>query len=186
MNQRAWILAGSSLVTSNLTHALASDMSIETSATTLAANAASAFQNNDLIVINARQLAALWPALEAIATSSSNVRTLPTSSGQMQLNPSRMTASIGMRQSAPLTSREYQILSVLDSRFPEATTRDQIVSSVWGVMRVTAKAFDVHLVSLRRKLKAVGIKIQYSAPCQYSIEYQEAAASSPHPTKASA
>src|SRR5690606_19064989 len=123
---------------------------------------------------------------KALADRTSKSGGGPSDRSDIQLNMSRMTVTHAGQDSGPLTSREFQILSVIHANSPGTSSRDQIVASVWGAMHVTPKAFDVHLVSLRRKLKPLGIKIQYSAPCQYRIETEAASGRENAPLKVSA
>jgi two-component system alkaline phosphatase synthesis response regulator PhoP len=56
-----------------------------------------------------------------------------------------------------LTSTEFRILSVLVSKIGWVFTRTQIVNQVQGTeYPVTERAVDVHMVSLRKKLKNAG------------------------------
>lgn len=75
----------------------------------------------------------------------------------------------GERHSDPLTTKEFQIITIL-SDAPSATlSRDEIVARVWGQVKVTSKAFDVHLYHLRKKIGAVGLEIRFSPPNRYML-----------------
>lgn len=185
MSQRTWLLAGTSALTSNIAQAVGAMSDVETSIASFNQASLGTMSSDDLIVFRAGQIGELFASLKTLADKGTRNGG---SSGRpsIQLNMSRMTATYNDQQSVPLTSREFQILSVIHANAPGTSSRDQIVASVWGSMHVTPKAFDVHLVSLRRKLKSLGIKIQYSAPCQYRIEVDAAAARGSDHLKATA
>jgi len=75
----------------------------------------------------------------------------------------------GERQTDPLTTKEFQIITILSEAPSETLSRDEIVARVWGQVKVTSKAFDVHLYHLRKKLGAVGMEIRCSPPNRYSL-----------------
>lgn len=81
----------------------------------------------------------------------------------------------GERHSDPLTTKEFQIITILSEAPSGTLSRDEIVSKVWGQVKVTSKAFDVHLYHLRKKLGAVGLEIRFSPPNRYSLLTEAAA-----------
>ncbi len=169
MNQRTWLFTDPSITTDKISQLLTSTSAIKTSPNQLMQSAAQAITDNDLVIFSVHKIADLWPALQTLVEQVSNSVEASTKS-DVQLNMSRMTAAFNQQNSVRLTSREFQILSVIHANAPAATSRDQIIVAVWGDMDIAAKAFDVHLVSLRRKLKPIGIRILYSAPHQYTLK----------------
>ncbi len=167
MTNRTWLLANPSQISNELQHLLINTPNVQTSLHDFAQCAATLQDSDDLIIINARQLGEIVPQLRSAPAKKAHQQN-NTNPG-LQLNPARMTASIGKQQTATLTSREFQILSVICEHAPDRASREQIVTTVWGQKPITVKAFDVHLVSLRRKLQALGIKIEHVAPCTYGI-----------------
>ncbi len=75
----------------------------------------------------------------------------------------------GDRRTDPLTTKEFQIITILSEAPSASLSRDEIVSRVWGEVKVTSKAFDVHLYHLRKKLGAVGLEIRFNPPNRYSL-----------------
>ncbi len=65
-------------------------------------------------------------------------------------------------RSESLTSKEFQIMSLLQQNGSRGLSRSDIIGAVWGQVKVSSKAFDVHLFNLRRKLAPLGIEIRFS------------------------
>ncbi len=75
----------------------------------------------------------------------------------------------GDMRTDPLTTKEFQIITILSEAPSASLSRDEIVSRVWGQVKVTSKAFDVHLYHLRKKLGAIGLEIRFNPPNRYSL-----------------
>ncbi|MBC7658257.1 MAG: response regulator transcription factor [Chitinophagaceae bacterium] len=63
--------------------------------------------------------------------------------------------------STTLTSKQFQILSMLHASYPVGITREDIQTSVWQNTKVNQKNLTVHLSLLRTKLKDVGLNINH-------------------------
>ena len=75
----------------------------------------------------------------------------------------------GGRASETLTSKEFQIMSLLDRASDQGLSRNEIEQTIWDSVNVSRKTLDVHLCNLRSKLTPVGIDITSFAPHQYRI-----------------
>ncbi|MBX9766182.1 MAG: winged helix-turn-helix domain-containing protein [Bdellovibrionales bacterium] len=68
-----------------------------------------------------------------------------------------------------LTSKEYQIFSLLNSSGGKALAREAIVKQTWGEITVAAKSLDVHLFNLRRKINLLGLEVVFLRPHFYQL-----------------
>lgn len=73
-----------------------------------------------------------------------------------------LSVVFGKARSESLTSKEFQIMSLLQQNGSSGLSRAEIVGAVWGTVKVSSKAFDVHLFNLRRKLAPLGIEVRFS------------------------
>lgn len=64
-----------------------------------------------------------------------------------------------------LTSREYELLTVLMNKQNRSASRDEIQRAVWKKIFVNRKTLDVHLFNLRRKIRPYG----YDILCQKQV-----------------
>ena len=87
----------------------------------------------------------------------------------MELNPVTMTIRHHGSVSEPLTAKEFQIATFLNSVANKDVTRKDILKTVWGSVRVNAKTINVHIFNLRRKLGPLGIKIVFLEPDSYRL-----------------
>lgn len=71
---------------------------------------------------------------------------------------------MGSSRFTQLTARELQIFSLLNRAPSLSVSRQELVSTVWGSVRVSAKTLDVHLCNLRRKLEDLDLDIEYHRP----------------------
>lgn len=76
---------------------------------------------------------------------------------------------VGDRQSAPLTSKEFQLMSLFLDAPDNRLLRTDIVQKLWNGVRVSSKTLDVHLFNLRKKTEVVGLKINFIAPLAYEV-----------------
>lgn len=90
-------------------------------------------------------------------------------SPEFRLDPETLSVMMGTAQSTPLTSKEYQILSVLYAAPGNELPRDQIVERVWQKTKVTGKTLDVHLFNLRKKLAHIGVALVFQAPHSFRL-----------------
>jgi DNA-binding response OmpR family regulator len=79
--------------------------------------------------------------------------------------------------SQPLTSREMQIMSLMQAATQEAIKRSEIITKVWGKTKVTTKCLDVHLSHLRSKMLEIGLEIRLIGNSEYQLVPRENRAS---------
>lgn len=77
------------------------------------------------------------------------------------------------RGSVTLTGKEFQILSVLHQAKQQVSSREELLSRVWGPSAPETKALDVHMHNLRRKISSLGLKVTYRRPVDYILEHDE-------------
>lgn len=87
----------------------------------------------------------------------------------MEVDAASMTVKRGSKQTQLLTSKEFQIMSLLASAPDFTITRTDLVEKIWGQVCVGTKTLDVHLVHLRRKLEPLSLAIRFIAPGCYSL-----------------
>ncbi len=78
----------------------------------------------------------------------------------IRLNPINHTVTRLGVTSRPLTPREYQLMTALHAAGTDAIEPSTLRAQLWPQSRVTAKALDVHLSHLRKKLSAIGVRIE--------------------------
>lgn len=79
----------------------------------------------------------------------------------------------GSVKSEPLTAKELQIFSVLHHSANRTSSKEDIISRIWGSLQTGSKTFDIHLLNLRRKLKPLKVDIIFIRPNQYLIKVTE-------------
>jgi DNA-binding response OmpR family regulator len=85
-------------------------------------------------------------------------RILETTKLPLTLDPHSHSIEFDCKTSI-LTSKQYQILSLLHSAYPSGVERKEIQSLVWKSTRVNDRNLTVHLSLLRTKLKEIGLSI---------------------------
>ncbi len=90
-------------------------------------------------------------------------------SAPFQLDPTRLIVQCGDKKSAPLTSKEFQILTTLERAPQHRLTRQELINHVWREVHVEKKTLDVHLCNLRKKLTPIGIEIVFYSPESYVL-----------------
>jgi len=78
----------------------------------------------------------------------------------IRLNPITLTATRQGLTSAPLTPKEFQLTTVLLAAGVDAIAPAALREQLWPVSQVTAKALDVHMSHLRKKLAILGVRIE--------------------------
>ena len=73
------------------------------------------------------------------------------------------------RRTEMLTSKEFQILSILMLAPNYTLPREEIIERVWSSVRVSPKTLDVHLSKLRRKIAPLHVGIEFRPPNFYLI-----------------
>lgn len=86
-----------------------------------------------------------------------------------KIDPIAMTVTDVAGNSVSLTSKEFQILSLLRSEAKQTATREAIISRVWNRVMANTKTVDIHIFNLRRKLSAVGLGIDFRPPNNYVL-----------------
>jgi hypothetical protein len=79
------------------------------------------------------------------------------------------TVSRGPQAKVVLTSKELQIMSMLDTATDKTIQRNILVSAVWGDVRCCTKTFGVHMLNLRRKISPLGLAIRFVPPDLYRL-----------------
>ena len=92
-------------------------------------------------------------------------KTIPT----LELDNTSLTVRANNEVSQSLTSKEFQILTMVYSSPGHSITKDEILSVIWGNAKKETKALDVHLANLRKKVSNLGIDIRYRHPGRYVI-----------------
>ncbi|MBF0442868.1 MAG: response regulator transcription factor [Oligoflexales bacterium] len=81
--------------------------------------------------------------------------------GQFQLDNNSLTICKNAVRSPILTAKEFQILSILFESKGQSASKAKLVSSVWNNIKVSDKSIRVHLSNLRRKIRPLGLSIEY-------------------------
>lgn len=90
---------------------------------------------------------------------------------ELAVDLASLSVSHDGNSSPPLTAKELQILTILQRSLPNGTSRDEIMSQVWGAVKVDLKSLDVHLFNLRKKLSPIGIEIKSVGQGHYELLY---------------
>ena len=69
----------------------------------------------------------------------------------------------------PLTHKEFQIMRNFTNGGSEIITKDSLIESVWSDISVGRKTLDVHIYNLRKKLRTIGVSIQFERPNSYRM-----------------
>lgn len=80
----------------------------------------------------------------------------------------KTVARLGKRSDS-LTTREFEILSSIHDAPNQSLSRKDLLQKVWGSARLSAKALDVHLVNLRRKIQPLGLDVRFRRPDQFVL-----------------
>lgn len=78
------------------------------------------------------------------------------------------------KKTTSLTSKEFQIVTMIFQTPNHTQTREEILARIWGNVKVGSNTLDVHLFNLRRKLEPIGLKIVYIPPNFYRLLGAEA------------
>lgn len=68
-----------------------------------------------------------------------------------------------------LTSKELQIMTMLETAPQKTMHRNDLVSGVWGDVKCCSKTFGVHMLNLRRKIAPLALGIRFTPPDHYSL-----------------
>ncbi len=90
--------------------------------------------------------------------------------GNVELDERKHTVSVDGRQ-LPLTLKEYELLKLFMENVGRVFTRDNILSTVWGIDYAgETRTVDVHIGTLRTKLQKAGEMIQTVRGVGYKME----------------
>lgn len=68
-----------------------------------------------------------------------------------------------------VTSKELQIISLLEAAPNHSVSKTEIIELIWGKSVMSPKNLGVHLTNLRKKLEPLRLTIQFSPPDQYLL-----------------
>lgn len=83
--------------------------------------------------------------------------------GDLRLDPVRQEVTLQLpdcEQSCDLTPHEFRILYCLASRRGDPVSRDQLMASAWGGVKVAARTIDTHVSNLRSKIAPIGKRLE--------------------------
>lgn len=99
------------------------------------------------------------------ALTASSDKMVPT----LELDSASLTVRANSQVSQSLTSKEYQILSMVYGSPGYSISKDEIMTVIWGDAKKETKALDVHLANLRKKVANLGIDIRYRHPGKFVL-----------------
>ena len=73
------------------------------------------------------------------------------------------------KTSVSLTTKEFQIISLLFNSKGLTVNRTELMSKIWNKTDTGSKTLDVHLHNLRRKIMPLGLKIVHRHPYEYFL-----------------
>jgi DNA-binding response OmpR family regulator len=73
------------------------------------------------------------------------------------------------KSSVSLTTKEFQIISLLYNSKSLTVNRTDLMSKIWNKTDTGSKTLDVHLHNLRRKIQPLGLKIVHRHPYEYFL-----------------
>jgi DNA-binding response OmpR family regulator len=109
------------------------------------------------------------PATEPAAAAAPAVEPARRGGPAFVLESTSLTVRAGSRAAAQLTSKEYQIMSLLERAPAHTLSRGELTSQVWNGIKVNEKALDVHIGNLRRKISPLGIAIKHVPPSRFAL-----------------
>ncbi len=94
-------------------------------------------------------------------------------SPEVYLDPLSLTLKRRGEVIASFTPKEIQIFSMLYRSSGSPLNRSEILKQVWGRVNVSEKAFDVHLVNIRRKIAPAGLEVRYQDSGAYQLVFNQ-------------
>ena len=88
-----------------------------------------------------------------------------------QINPVTLNVTLFDKSSPPLTSKEFQMMSLFQGAKDNVLDRNEIITAIWKEVRVSAKTLDVHLFNLRKKLEVADLEINFLPPNRYQLKH---------------
>lgn len=87
----------------------------------------------------------------------------------IELDNTSLTVRANSEVSQTLTSKEFQILTMVYGGESHSISKDEIMRVIWGDAKKETKALDVHLANLRKKIANLGVDIRYRHPGKYVL-----------------
>jgi DNA-binding response OmpR family regulator len=103
----------------------------------------------------------------------STAHTLGQKLSRLSIDPSSFTVTRKHLRSAPLTSKEFQIVVLLQKATDHRLSRSDLVHGIWGQQKVSNNSLDVHLFNVRKKLSPLGLEIVFRPPNFYALNFQK-------------
>lgn len=108
--------------------------------------------------------------IKAVLRRSGEQRPAVLTCGNVELDERKHTVSVDGRH-LPLTLKEYELLKLFMENTGRVFTRDNILSTVWGIDYAgETRTVDVHIGTLRTKLQKAGEMIQTVRGVGYKME----------------
>lgn len=108
--------------------------------------------------------------IKAVLRRSGKQRPAVLTCGNVELDERKHTVSVDGRH-LPLTLKEYELLKLFMENTGRVFTRDNILSTVWGIDYAgETRTVDVHIGTLRTKLRKAGEMIQTVRGVGYKME----------------
>jgi DNA-binding response OmpR family regulator len=88
----------------------------------------------------------------------------------VQVDPTTLAVKTSKGEEITLTTKEFQLLSLLkrDPKLPKC--RNEIIAAVWKDVNVTKKNLDVHIFNLRKKLEELNLDIEFIPPESFRLQ----------------
>lgn len=100
----------------------------------------------------------LAATVKAVLRRSSGKKTASISIGNITLNTDERKVTVGDKP-VVLTFKEFEILDMFMNNPGRAFTREQIIEKIWGIEYLgESRTVDVHVGTLRAKIKQAGVK----------------------------
>ena len=77
-------------------------------------------------------------------------------------DPTNRIVHLNDKSAEELTGREFQVLTAILRSGEKGLGKKELINEVWSGKAIDPSALSVHLTSLRKKIKAVGISINYN------------------------
>ena len=95
--------------------------------------------------------------------------------GDLMLDFSKIAVAI-KNKPVELTSKEFELLKALIKAKGRVLSRDYLLDTIWGfdhAMEIQTRTVDVHIRTLRKKLKSVSKRIVTVKNYGYRFEYED-------------
>lgn len=85
------------------------------------------------------------------------------------IDPVSLTISRSNLHSVPLTSKEFQIVTLLQQAPNHTIRKEDLVARIWGRVKTNTNSLEVHLSNLRKKIAPLGLELFFRPPNLYTI-----------------